>query len=237
MKFNIDNYKGKYVMHCKTYDEAVNFCNYLHSMGRCWINGRKYYEYTNWERYKTKTIYYFNKGSYGEIDLVNQGYTVLEWSDFMDMEKETASLNNKGIDHIKEVFELLGVSPEEIFKVGNIYSADYKITKKLKVLINQDREYWATSAFTIADFLTGEVLICKKPIPTEIEQIAINYALACGCHWLAKDNNNTVYAYKEKPKKKSNSRMWDDNGNGILEIELPISFLSWEDEVPYYIGD
>ena len=39
MKFNIDNYKGKYVMHCKTEEEAKIFCKYLHSIGRMWNNG------------------------------------------------------------------------------------------------------------------------------------------------------------------------------------------------------
>lgn len=33
--------------------------------------------------------------------------------------------------------------------------------------------------------------------------------------------------------------MWDDDVNDdklMVEIKLPISFLSWEDEAPYYIG-
>ena len=27
MKFNIDDYKGEYAMHCKTEEEAKDFCN------------------------------------------------------------------------------------------------------------------------------------------------------------------------------------------------------------------
>lgn len=238
MKFNIDNYKGKYVMHCKTFEEAVDFCNYLHNTNRSWVSGRAYSEYTNWEKYGTKTIYYFNEGSYCDINLVVQGYTVLEWSDFMS-KKEEVNCSNKtktGIDRSKEVFKLLGLSPDEVFKIDS-FSVDYKITQDLRVYMNVDRDSWTRSVYTIADFLNGSLFIYKKPIPTKVEQLVINYALACGCHWLAKDNNNAVYAYKEKPQKKSNSGMWDDNGNGILEIELPISFLSWEDDEPYYIGD
>jgi hypothetical protein len=30
MNFNIDDYKGKYVMHCKTKEEARSFCDYFH---------------------------------------------------------------------------------------------------------------------------------------------------------------------------------------------------------------
>jgi hypothetical protein len=33
MMFNIDDYKGKYVMHCKTEEEAEVFCRYLVSIG------------------------------------------------------------------------------------------------------------------------------------------------------------------------------------------------------------
>lgn len=34
MRFNIEDYKGKYVMHCKTEEEAEDFCIYLDSIGR-----------------------------------------------------------------------------------------------------------------------------------------------------------------------------------------------------------
>ena len=32
MKFNIDDYKGKYVMHCKTKEEVESFRKYLSSV-------------------------------------------------------------------------------------------------------------------------------------------------------------------------------------------------------------
>lgn len=240
MKFNIDNYKGKYAMHCKTYDEAVDFCNYLHSTGRGWISGRSYYEYTNWEKYRTKTIYCFNEGLYCEIDLVNQDYTVLEWGDFMSKKEEVNCSNKTGIDRSKDVFKLLGLSPDEVFKVDSPCNGDYKITQDLKVYMNVDRDLWIKSVYTIADFLNGTLDICKKPVLTEKEQFAINYARACGCHWLAKDKDGSIYAYKGTPIKSDGNGVWDyDDGYSdcMLQIVLPISFLSWEDDEPYYIGD
>ena len=39
MRFNIEDYKGNYVMHCKTEEEAEIFCKYLHSIGRTWSTG------------------------------------------------------------------------------------------------------------------------------------------------------------------------------------------------------
>ena len=52
MNFNIENYKGKYVMHCKTGKEAKIFCNYLDSIGRTWSSGNSYFSENYWDRYK-----------------------------------------------------------------------------------------------------------------------------------------------------------------------------------------
>lgn len=234
MKFNIDNYKGKYAMHCKTYDEAVNFCNYLHSTGRCWINGRKYCEYTNWERYKTKTIYYFNKGSYCEIDLVNQGYTVLEWSDFM-----SDTMSNK--DRINKVFGILGVKPNEYFKMidaefNEESNGSYCIDDNLKLHCSALRDEYVernSSNAIIIDILRGKKVI--TPTPTEKEQLAIDYARALGCKWIAKDKEDLLYAFTEKPHKMTT--VWNVENGEHYVINIPISFVYWDDEEPYYIGD
>ena len=93
MKFNIKDYKGKYVMHCKTEKEAIDFCKYLHSIGKRWNNVTSYLNNTEWDRYGTDTVYLFNS------DLVSythyakrQNYTILEWSDFMNKEFTKADL-------------------------------------------------------------------------------------------------------------------------------------------------
>lgn len=234
MKFNIDNYKGTYAMHCKTYDEAVNFCDYLHSTGRSWITGRSYYEYTNWEKYKTKTIYYFNEGSYCEIDLVNQGYTVLEWGDFM-----SNTMSNK--DRINKVFEILGVEPNEIFKIKGQQNrkAEYYFDNNLElrcILLGDDFKLdGEESNKMVIDLLRGDLIVQTIIASTKDEWLAINYALACGCHWFAKDQDGAIYAYTEKPKKELAE--WCCTKGDFLEIKLSISFLSWEDDEPYYIGD
>lgn len=85
MKFNIDNYKGKYAMHCKTEEEAKSFCNCLHNLGREWNNGGSYKHTTEWKVYKSSTVYYFRSDMFGDIEDAKQdGYTILEWSDFMN---------------------------------------------------------------------------------------------------------------------------------------------------------
>lgn len=83
MKFDINNYKGTYVMHCKTEEEAREFCNYLHSIERKWSHGVSYKATTCWTRNTKEICYNFNEGVYCDKDYYEKaGYTILEWSDF-----------------------------------------------------------------------------------------------------------------------------------------------------------
>lgn len=92
MKFNLNDYKGNYVMHCKTKEEAESFCRFLHQNGRKWRDGSSYLKDNKWDFYKANTIYYFNKGTYCDVEYTKlvQGYKILEWSDFME-DEETVS--------------------------------------------------------------------------------------------------------------------------------------------------
>lgn len=93
MKFIINDYEGKYVMHCKTEEEAKDFCNYLHSIGRKWSDGNSYSIRTCWSIYGSDTAYNFNMGSYADTDCYEeQHYTILEWEDFMNKEFTKAYL-------------------------------------------------------------------------------------------------------------------------------------------------
>lgn len=94
MKFSIENYKGKYAMHCKTEEEAKDFLAYLHSIGRKWNGSNESYLcHTNWDNYKSDTVYFFNNNTYQDIRhaRINK-YTILEWSDFMNKEFTKADL-------------------------------------------------------------------------------------------------------------------------------------------------
>lgn len=98
MKFDINKYKGKYVMHCKTEEEARDFCNYLHKIGRCWIIRDSYVKKTNYEVYQENTVYYFNKGTFGNTHMAElHEYKILEWSDFMNKEFKKEDLKTGDI--------------------------------------------------------------------------------------------------------------------------------------------
>lgn len=93
MRFNIDDYKGKYVMHCKTEEEAKDFCMYLHNIGKKWRVGNSYSEETYYVQHREHTAYNFNDGGYCNVrDYRHWGYTILEWSDFMNKEFTKADL-------------------------------------------------------------------------------------------------------------------------------------------------
>ena len=86
MKFDINNYKGNYAMHCKTEEEAKDFCAYLHSIGKRWGSGDSYLDITYWKMYRKDTVYFFNNDSYGDVEYASYNYTILEWEDFMHEE-------------------------------------------------------------------------------------------------------------------------------------------------------
>lgn len=240
MKFNIDDYKGKYVMHCKTKEEAEDFCRYLDSIGRTWRDGDSYLSKSYWDRYKESMCYSFNYDVYCDKQYFEkEGYNILEMEDFM-----SDTMSNK--DRINKVFEILGVKPNKYFKMidaefnkesNGSYCIDDNLRLHCSALCDEDVERDSSNAIII-DILRGKKVII--PIPIEEEQLAIDYALACGYSWIAKNKDGAIYAYKEKPQKSDNARMWGyDNSyrDGELKIELPISFLFWDDEEPYYIGD
>ena len=80
-------------MHCKTKEEARNFCNYLHKVGRKWNDNTSYLGDTYYSCYEAHTVYYFNIGTLGSTYFATlNNYTILEWSDFMNKEFTKADL-------------------------------------------------------------------------------------------------------------------------------------------------
>ena len=87
MRFRFEDYKGDYVMWCKTEEEAKDFCRVMHESGRKWGSGDSYIEKTNFLEYLDKTCYNFNKNTYSDRDYyIIRYYTILEWEDFMEKE-------------------------------------------------------------------------------------------------------------------------------------------------------
>jgi hypothetical protein len=97
-KFNLDDYKGKYVMHCKTEEEAEDFCRVLHEAGRTWRAGNSYLKDSYWDYYMNDIYYMFNEGGWHDhLDDYYKDSTILEWSDFMNKEFTKEDLRNGDI--------------------------------------------------------------------------------------------------------------------------------------------
>ena len=87
MRFRFEDYKGDYVMWCKTEEEAKDFCRVMHESGRKWGGGDSYIETTKFLEYLDKTCYNFNKNTYSDRDdYIIRDYIILEWEDFMEKE-------------------------------------------------------------------------------------------------------------------------------------------------------
>lgn len=101
MKFNFNNYKGKFVMHCKTEEEAIEFCEAMHEAGRKWSNGEFYLDKNYWHRCKNQIYYKFNYGVWGNSAC--EDFTILEWSDFNTSKSEFDPIRECRLIHIGDI--------------------------------------------------------------------------------------------------------------------------------------
>lgn len=83
MQFNIEQYSGNFVMHCKTIEDAEIFLSILDESGRSWGSGRSYKRTSYYDAFREQTCYAFNIGQYGRIDsYLDLGFTILEFDSF-----------------------------------------------------------------------------------------------------------------------------------------------------------
>ena len=96
-KFNWEEFKdknNKIAVHCKTEEEAKDFCNQMHEHGMEGAGGWDYSSNTFWNYYRNNTCY-GNHGTYGTPSVFNEhGYTFLEWSDYMKKEFTKSDLKD-----------------------------------------------------------------------------------------------------------------------------------------------
>ena len=72
-------------VHCKTKEEAKDFCKQMDLHGLRWSSGTSYLEVNNYRWTRSKTCY-SNKGDYDEVKYYeDHNYHVLEWSDYMQV--------------------------------------------------------------------------------------------------------------------------------------------------------
>ena len=80
------NKRNKIAVHCKTEDEAKDFCKQMHEHGLKWCDGTSYLSNNMFISHKEETIYDSN-GCYSYVNWYKEeGYRILEWSDYMSTE-------------------------------------------------------------------------------------------------------------------------------------------------------
>ena len=85
---------NKIAVHCKTEEEAKDFCKQMHEHGLKWCNGYSYILKTYYETYEKRTCY-IGYGRYSNYDyFIEQGYKILEWSDYMKKEFTKSDLKD-----------------------------------------------------------------------------------------------------------------------------------------------
>ena len=81
-KFNWKEFKNKdnkIAVHCKTEEEAKDFCRQMYKHGMEWESGNSYLSCTHYEVYKGETCY-IGIGMFSSYRYYNsEGYEILEW--------------------------------------------------------------------------------------------------------------------------------------------------------------
>lgn len=101
--FDFGAWKDKNVsMHCRTREEAEDFCNEMHKAGLTWSSGTSYLKMSCFNIYENYTCYRFNEGEYDNtVHAKNKGYTILEWADYRStepMEEQEKTMEPKSDD-------------------------------------------------------------------------------------------------------------------------------------------
>ena len=159
------------------------------------------------------------------------------------------------MNYTDKIFEMLGVKPYEDFYLknnngiylgyGNDEKIKYHITKDFLVRLKTHQGVIKSSVYDFEDILKGIIEIVKIPEkkePTYKEFGAFVYAWSCGCEWLAKNKDGSVFAYSKKPIKFYKSWVALSAPGEIKEpksirIETHLEFLSWEDKEPYFMPE
>lgn len=137
-EFNWDEFKkvdNKIAVHCKTEEEAEDFCKQMHERGMKWGDRRSYLECTEYEHYRDKTCYTV-RGTFSYYDFFEgEGYKILEWSGYMEKEFTKADLRDGMVVKYRDGRKRLVIKDYFIGEYGCCYKSGWK-----KDLTNSDSE-------------------------------------------------------------------------------------------------
>lgn len=152
--------------------------------------------------------------------------------------------NNK----ITEFFNILNLKPKEWFNIEGFHRDKiYMIDSHLDVWVKDAAfpENVHPANITIDRFLIGTHKIVKLPPQlSQREMIAIEYLKTCGCKYVVKQQSGEVCGFTCEPYFETLYDEWTVPNNVKMyspkfkfECGIDISFIHWDDNKPYYIGD
>ena len=108
MEFNWEEFisNDKIAVHCKTEEQAKDFCRQMHEHGLEWNFGQSYLQKTYWNIDEDNTCY-TGHGTYSSLEYFeNNNYTILEWSDYQKENSMNLELTNLTEEQKKQIIEL-----------------------------------------------------------------------------------------------------------------------------------
>lgn len=115
---NFKNTKNKIAVHCKTEEEAKDFCKQMYKHGMVWSNGKSYINETYYHEYKEQICYY-SSGEYSRLDFAKDSkYTVLEWGDYMQKEFTKDDLKDGMVVEQRDRTRFLVIGDRLVYKEG-----------------------------------------------------------------------------------------------------------------------
>ena len=155
------------VIHCDTEEKANILLKAFDKMGEKWCDGTSYLEDNNWRYHKEETCYASDGTLSGKEFFLDNDYKVYE---FGDVELGGRTMN----DNAKKIFEMLGVEPNEKFKVKFKNRVDnefyYHFDDELFGYYGGDYRY----PDLLRDILAGEVKIVKLPKKKKLRDLTVD---------------------------------------------------------------
>ena len=140
-QFNWEEFKdknNKIAVHCKTREEANDFCKQMHEHGMKWKDGDSYLNISCWDRYRDKTSYNNHGGYASYIFYEDEKHTILEWSDYMKKEFTKADLKDGMVVEYRDGKRRLVLNNFLIGKDGYFDLSNY--SENLKDKNSSDRD-------------------------------------------------------------------------------------------------
>ena len=182
--FNFNKWGNKnVVIHCKTKEEARDFCRVMYENG-LWTFSENYLKCDQWDKYNKNTCYNFNSGRFGYVNFYSEnGYTILEWSDYMEKEFTKQDLKNGDVCVYRSGYVAIAIPEVGIFREKNGFDYMEKYFDNLKSksasIMDIIKVYRPKVGFQCGwderFFTEGELVYDRekfKPVEVTIEEIA-----------------------------------------------------------------